>query len=98
MKEFDDGLLTGVILIGLQKAFDTIDYEILLHKLRNFESTIKWFKSYLSEKIFLVNIENRYSDFGKISCGVPQGSFLGPLLFLIYVNDVPQAVTLNLAL
>ena len=71
LKEFDDGLLTGVILIDLQKAFDTIDYEILLHKLRNFESTIKWFKSYLSEKIFLANIENRYSDFGKISCGVP---------------------------
>ena len=56
------------------------------------------FKSYLSERIFLVNIENKLSDFGKISCRVPQGSILGPLMFLIYVNDMPQAVTLTLLL
>ena len=62
------------------------------------ESTIKWFKSCLSERIFLVNIENKLSDFGKISCGVPQGSILGPLLFLAYVNDMSQAVTSTLLL
>ena len=101
LKGYDEGLLTGIILIDLQKAFDTIDHEILLQKLEaiNFsESTIKWFKSYLSERIFLVNIENKLSDFGEISCGVPQGSILGPLLFLIYVNDMPQAVTSTLLL
>ena len=90
-----------MILIDLQKAFDTIDHEILLEKpkaIKFSESTIKWFKSYLSEKIFLVNIENKLSDFGKISCGVSQGSILGPLLFLIYVNDMPQAVTSTLLL
>ena len=101
LKGFDKGLLTGMILIDLQKAFDTIDHEILLQKLKAIkfsESTIKWFKSYLSERIFLVNIENKLSDFGEISCGVPQGSILGPLLFLIYVNDMPQAVTSTLLL
>ena len=101
LKGFDEGLLTGMILIDLQKAFDTIDHEILLQKLKAIkfsESTIKWFKSYLSERIFLVNIENKLSDFGEISCGVPQGSILGPLLFLIYVNDMPQAVTSTLLL
>ena len=101
LKGFDEGLLTGMILIDLQKAFDTIDHEILLQKLKAIkfsESTIKWFKSYLSERIFLVNIENKLSDFGEISCGVPQGSILGPLLFLIYVNDVPQAVSSTLLL
>ena len=101
LKGFDKGLLTGMILIDLQKAFDTIDHEILLQKLKAIkfsESTIKWFKSYLSERIFLVNIENKLSDFGKTSCGVPQGSILGPLLFLIYVNDMPQAVTSTLLL
>ena len=77
-------------LIDLQNAFDTIDSEIMLQKLKTIKfskSNIKWFKSYLSERIFLVNIENKLSDFGKISCGVPQGSILGLLLFLIYVND-----------
>ena len=90
-----------MILIDLQKAFYTIDHEILLQKLKTMkfsESTIKWFKSYLSERIFLVKIENKLSDFGKIFCGVPQGSILGPLLFLIYVNDMSQAVTSTLLL
>ena len=90
-----------MILIDLQKAFDTIDHEILLQKLKAIKfskSTIKWSKSYLSERIFLVNIENKLSDFGKISCGVPQGSILGPLLFLIYVNDMAHAVTSTLLL
>ena len=101
LKGFDEGLLTGMISIDLQKAFDTIDHEILLQKLKaiNFsESTIKWFKSYLPEIIFLVNIENKLSDFGQVSCGVPQGSILEPLLFLIYVNDMAQAVTSTLLL
>ena len=78
LKVFDESLLTGMILIDLQKAFDTIDHEILLQKLKAIrfsESTIKWFKSYLSETIFLVNIENKLSDFGKISCGVRWGPF-----------------------
>ena len=101
LEGFDEGLLTGMILTDLQKAFHTIDHEILLQKLKASkfsQCTVKWFKSYLSEKIFLVNIENKLSDFGEISCGVPQGSILRPLLFLIYVNDMPQAVTSTLLL
>ena len=101
LKGFDKSMLTGMILTDLQKAFGTIEHEILLQKLKAIklsESTIKWFKSYLSERIFLVNIENKLSNFGKISCGVPQGSILGPLLFLIYVNDMPQAITSALLL
>ena len=90
-----------MILIDLQKAFDTIDHQILLQKLKQIkfsENTIKLFKSYLSERIFLVNIENKLSDFEEISCGVPHGSILGPLLFLIYVNDMPQTVISTLLL
>ena len=60
--------------------------------------TIGWLKSYLSNRLFRVNLENYYSDPSNITCGVPQGSILRPLLFLIYVNDIPQAVKSNLFL
>ena len=66
-----------MILIDLQKAFDAIDNEILLQRLKTIRSskgTIQWFRSYLSEQIFLVNIESKLSGFGKIYCGIPQGS------------------------
>ena len=70
-----------MILIDLQKAFDTIDQEILLQTfkaIRFSKGILQWFRSYLSERIFLVNIERKPSDFGKISFRVPQGSILGP--------------------
>ena len=87
--------MTGMILVNLQKAFDTIDLDILLKKLSAFgfsNHTICWFKSYLSNRLFRVNLEKCYSDPSNITCGVPQVFILGPLLFLIYVNDMPQAV------
>ena len=62
------------------------------------EQCVQWFRSYICGKIFLVETENKLSDFGKISCGVPQGSILGPLLFLVYGNNMPQAVKSNLLL
>ena len=60
--------------------------------------SIKWFRSYLSDRSFRVNIKSKYSSTAKIECGVPQGSILGPLLFLLYVNDMKQAVDCNLFL
>ena len=101
LKGFDDGLVTSMILIDLQKAFDTTNHDILLKKLSVIgfsDHTVKWFQSYLSNRKFTVNLDNSFSEVSNISCGVPQGSILGPLLFLIYVNDMPMAVKCNLFL
>ena len=101
MKGFDKGVYTGMILAALQKAFDTINHKILLDKLFPIcfsKNTISWYESYLAERHFTVEVANRVSKFSKISCGVPQGSILGPLLFLIYVNDMSQAVERDLYL
>ena len=98
---FDKGLMTGMIAIDLQKAFDTIDHNILIRKMKIIgfsNNTIKWFQSYLSDRIFYVSVDNYLSDPGKINCGVPQGSILGPLLFLIYINDMSQSVNSELYL
>ena len=98
---FEKGSLTGMILIDLQKAFDTIDHKILTEKMSCLgfaESTIRWYKSYLTNRYFIVNVGNDFSSPGKLLCGVPQGSILGPLLFLLYVNDMPQAVNSDLLL
>ena len=98
LKGFDYGLVTSMILIDLQKAFDTINHDILLKKLSIIgfsDHTVKWFQSYLSNRKFTVNLDNSISEVSNI-CGVLQGSILGPLLFLIYVNDMPMAVKCNL--
>ena len=84
LKGFDEGLLTGMILIDLQKAFDTINHQILFKRLKAMgfsEGCIAWFQSYLSERIFFISTENQLFDYGRISCGVPQGSILGPFTF-----------------
>ena len=62
------------------------------------KNTITWFKSYLCEWKFKINIDNSYSSPASLSCGVLQGSILGPLLFLLYINDLPQAVVSDLLL
>ena len=77
LKEFNKGLLNRMIIIDLQKAFDTINHVVLLQKLkpvRFSEHSIQWLRSYLCDLIFLVEIENKLSEFGKNSSGIRQGS------------------------
>ena len=93
--------MTGMILTDLQKAFDTIDHDVLLQKLYSIgfsKHTVNWFQSYLPNRSFLVNLGNNFSKPAFVSCGVPQGSILGPLLFLIYVNNMSQTVKCDLFL
>ena len=80
---------------------DTIDHKVVLDKLVYMgfsDYAISWVKSYLSNRSFIVNVENVYSDPGDLNCGVPQGSILVALLFLLYVNDMPEAIECNLLL
>ena len=91
----DEGFHTGMILVDSEKAFDTLDHTILLQKIESVgfkESVIKWFQSYLSNRKSFVALEDIFADAGLINCGVPQGSILGSLLFLMHVNDLPQAL------
>ena len=88
-------------MIDLQKAFDTVNHAIMSDKLGAIgcdDGSVNWFNSYLSNRSQFVDIKGTLSDQGEVTCGVPQGSILGPLLFLIYVNDMESAVDCDLLL
>ena len=91
----DKGKINALVFLDLKKAFDTVNHDVLLSKLNNYgikDIPHKWFTSYLDKRTQKCSINGSLSQSCLLSCGVPQGTILGPL-FLLYINDLPNCLT-----
>ena len=97
-REMNNGNMVGVVYPGLSKAFDTVGHDLLINQLSIYgvsERELAWFTDYLFGRMQIVEIENTRSNPETIYCGVPQGSILGPLLFIVFFNDLINIMNVN---
>ena len=95
LQHVDDGKMVGVMMIDLSAAFTMVDHDLLLGKLELFgltEGTLSWFRSYLSGRSQAVSVDGCLSPPLELDCGVPRGSIIGPLLYILFTNDIPDLV------
>ena len=92
----DEGKLSVLVLLDLSAVFDTIDHDILLHRLQHVfgiqGTVLSWFRSYLTKRFQIVSTQGTHSDQIELCCGVPQGSVLGPIFLILYTQPLTSVI------
>ena len=97
-KAIDKGESIDVVHLDFTKAFDTTSHKRLIDKLKSYGIeyyTLRWIQAFLSDWVQQVNVNGTNSEWANITCGIPQGSVLGPILFVLYINDLPENIVSN---